>query len=715
VPDLDERFRALSRTRAPELWPDVETRPPGPLPPTPRGRRVVSGVTALAVAVAGFVVVVTAFRDEAPVARQTPSPFPPALVANGPIYFQHLGDDGTRTPPGSIESVEPDGSDRRTVFEDEPMRITQLAWSPDGSRIAYVDPMPGEHGIYVANADGTNPVRLTDGPNDGDPSWSPDGTRIVFSSTAYDSTIEFCDGLPGQEFLCPTDLYTMEADGSNVVRLTTDRPAEFQPAWSPDGSRIAFTRTIGGTGTRVFSIAVDGTDERPVSSSGGGSDFWPTWSPDGARIAFVGFRWEDFGLWVVGSDGSDEREIEENGFAFAPWWRNDPTWSPDGTAIAFVCLPDEYADSASLCLARPDGTGLERIAEIPWSAGALAWQPIVADNQRSPDATVEPSPPAEPSPPLSPPDATIGETIEVGQSNALIAAAGSVWVAGFDAEPPQQSFVLRIDEATGEVVARIDVDAVPGNETGGAGMAFDGRFVWMVGTAFERAEADRGVLVRIDPETNEAETFDLGVGAAGSSLYFEGGSLWTTGVASPSDPPRLLRIDPATGAVLVEVPFEAEWWGSLVVVDDAVWITEMTVVDSTVQGDPTLVQLDSATGEELTRVSLGHVYGLPASTGPVGSDLFYAVAEGGLVRVDPQTGEVLDRMPAEIELDLELGPDGAVWYLGWESLHRLDPTTGETDVSVDLERGVTPIAIAVTEQDVWVLNYQGTLTRVDLR
>jgi len=93
----------------------------------------------------------------------------------------------------------------------------------------------------------------------------------------------------------------------------------------------------------------------------------------------------------------------------------------------------------------------------------------------------------------------------------------------------------------------------------------------------------------------------------------------------------------------------------------------------------------------------------------------WGVGAGEVLRLDPATGEVLERMPAEVGLDLELGPDGVVWYLGrWESLHRLDPTTGETDVTVQLERGIDPIAISATEDAVWVLNYQGTLTRVGL-
>ena len=102
----------------------------------------------------------------------------------------------------------------------------------------------------------------------------------------------------------------MDADGSNVLRLTDDPAGEFMPTWSPDGSRIAFAREgdwAAGTFEAIYTMGSDGTDVRQVSSASGGSDFWPSWSPDGTRIVFAAIRREDWGIWAVDANGSNER------------------------------------------------------------------------------------------------------------------------------------------------------------------------------------------------------------------------------------------------------------------------------------------------------------------------------------------------------------------------------------------------------------------------
>ena len=90
------------------------------------------------------------------------------------------------------------------------------AWSPDGTRIAFDSNREGTFEIYVMNANGTNPRRLTrDG--GGQPSWSPDGTRMAFI------------GGPAKE----ADIYVMNADGSNAVNLSNHPARDVAPAWSP--------------------------------------------------------------------------------------------------------------------------------------------------------------------------------------------------------------------------------------------------------------------------------------------------------------------------------------------------------------------------------------------------------------------------------------------------------------------------------------------------
>ena len=127
--------------------------------------------------------------------------------------------------------------DRSQVTEEDAsnadgVKITQLTdnshddiypmWSPDGSKIVFLsnrDGDPGDHEVYMMNADGSNVVKLN-----GSPAWSPDGSKIAFASDR--------DG----DF----EVYVMDADGSNVTQLTNNSDRDATPEWSPDGSKIAF-------------------------------------------------------------------------------------------------------------------------------------------------------------------------------------------------------------------------------------------------------------------------------------------------------------------------------------------------------------------------------------------------------------------------------------------------------------------------------------------
>jgi TolB protein len=323
-----------------------------------------------------------------PVLSDQTVPAPGRPMANGPIYFRVGGADG-----GSrVESIQPDGTDRHVVFpENSPVRYSRIDFSPDGTRIAFDNFLQGEYGIETADPDGTDVLRLTDGVNDSWASWSPDGTKILFSSTRYDPSIERCTPGDPYEFGCPTDIYVMGADGSNVTRLTDDPLPEFMPVWSPDGSKIAFVREadpVPVAFTGIYTMNPDGSGVKRVSSSDGGSDFGPSWSPNGSRIAFAAIRKEDWGIWVVDADGSNEQPILGGG---AIGFVNNPVWSPDGSLIAFVgnLWVDDYSPGDALYVMRPDGTGVTPIADAPGigDAGDIAWQPI-----QTPADTVEPTP-----------------------------------------------------------------------------------------------------------------------------------------------------------------------------------------------------------------------------------------------------------------------------------------------------------------------------------
>jgi Tol biopolymer transport system component len=180
-----------------------------------------------------------------------------------------------------------------------------------------------EDDIYVMNADGTERTQLTLHPDlDFDPVWSPDGTRIAFRSHR-----------DGDE-----EVYVMNADGSDQTNLTNDRASDYSPAWSPDGTYIAFaSNRLNKRGNDIWIVNADGSNPIRVTDIPGISEY-PTWSPDGSQLAFactfgrilpegVG----DFEICVVNADGTELVQLTD-----AEGESKLPAWSPDGKSIAFA-------------------------------------------------------------------------------------------------------------------------------------------------------------------------------------------------------------------------------------------------------------------------------------------------------------------------------------------------------------------------------------------
>jgi Tol biopolymer transport system component len=168
--------------------------------------------------------------------------------------------------------------------------------------------------IYTVSADGAMPMDLTNDPaNDIDPAWSPDGTRIAFARDEQ-----------GERWV-----YVMDASGGTVTRL---QPGE-EPSWSPAGDEIVY---VGPNGLTVMNA--DGSDARPIKDDGpGGPGGSPTWSPDGTQIAFLRVPIDDeFGfayLYVMDVDGGSVHHISDTAILD---YRGGIAWSPDGEQILFT-------------------------------------------------------------------------------------------------------------------------------------------------------------------------------------------------------------------------------------------------------------------------------------------------------------------------------------------------------------------------------------------
>jgi TolB protein len=432
MPSLDDHFNALTKVRPPEGWPDLSQREPRPLAPPPSHRlRVGTAALAFVVAAAGFVFAVRAFRMER---TETPS----SAVQNGVIAFARGG------PRSGLFVTNPDGtglSKLPSVPGD-----TDPAWSPDGSKIALVRFREGGTGIWVVNADGTGTRRITDGGPEVDgtdlgPAWSPDGSRIAFAR----------EGRPAKAATGNTDIYVVNADGTDLVRLTDDPMMEYAPTWSPDGSRIAFEAYDLATGgnppspLRLYVMNADGTD---IQALGPENVEGPSWSPDGTEIAFVDT--ETGSIMAIHPDGTAPRRIVDAGeLVGGVHLVSGATWSPDGTQIAFMAGANS-TDTHIYVVSR-DGSDVRQVTDGPAPDAEPAWQPVPAG--------VSPSPVETPRP--KPTDATLTPTPSPASQGGMFAAMLEAVRAS---SPPGWRFTLGRDRLDGDW--RIDGDVDDGSGPG---------------------------------------------------------------------------------------------------------------------------------------------------------------------------------------------------------------------------------------------------------
>ena len=278
--------------------------------------------------------------------------------------------------------------------------------SPDGTHVVYVayhheDEESRYFVIETAALDGSGPHRLTTGrEQDLAPSWSPDGTSIAF--------------LRSPRLDCPrtTSIFTVRADGSDL-RQVVSLPgwAVSAPAWSPEGQLLAYTarESHDGPGGAVglYIASVDGSNvERlhGVSSRHDGSlpnvSVNPAWSPDGERIAFVfdGFVLLDSGdrdgygkVYTIRRDGTGLRQVANVGQSSRELTFGSLAWSSDGSRLLFT-MQEGYGGPRSY-LVNADGSGLERIPgelHAAWSPDGSRIVNLVSDDAESSLYTVAP-------------------------------------------------------------------------------------------------------------------------------------------------------------------------------------------------------------------------------------------------------------------------------------------------------------------------------------
>jgi len=231
-------------------------------------------------------------------------------------------------------------------------------WDPGISgQVLFHSDRFGNLQIFVLDLSNGQVTRLTNSAgNDVEPAWSPDGTQVAYVCGISDTHADLC---------------VMQNDGLGSIHLT-DRPgAVGAPRWSPDGSRIMFHAFWDGNPIKLYTINVDssGLAEIPV---GHGNNLWADWSPDGKRITFVSDRDGNDEIYVANSDGSNLVRLTES-----PGRDRYPRWSPDGKRIVFT---SDRNGVAQIFTIHPDKQGTVPITDetgldsVPtWADGKIVF------------------------------------------------------------------------------------------------------------------------------------------------------------------------------------------------------------------------------------------------------------------------------------------------------------------------------------------------------
>lgn len=248
--------------------------------------------------------------------------------------------------------------------------------APDGG-----PPWPVED-IYAMNADGSNVRALTRDGHSHDPAWSPDGQHVLF---VHDSVLQRPAYKEDKQFEShhPVELEVIDQDGANRHLLWRSGSPIFSAAWSPDGRVLAVSTASQGSSNHsssgnepmrsgLFLLSSDGHGEPRLLFP---NALTPAWSPDGTKLAFSAER--PRGQWAihvasVAGSSSDVRLTEP------PLMAGSPAWSPDGKLIAF----DEFADQRhqQIFVMEPDGSHRRQLTtNSNWSCGHPSWS---SDGQR---------------------------------------------------------------------------------------------------------------------------------------------------------------------------------------------------------------------------------------------------------------------------------------------------------------------------------------------
>jgi dipeptidyl aminopeptidase/acylaminoacyl peptidase len=358
-----------------------------------RNQRIAAGAVAAAIAL-------VALTWGSALTRSVPTPADPGPTI--PSYHRN-GEIAIADWSGLIAIDPATGASRRLIEwcpgTQDARCHAGISWSPDGSRIAYAvsayygSAFPIDHpeGVWIQDVVSGRARRIAACEPDACPSqiaWSPDGRRLAIADGTRLATMN-----PDGEVR--TTLWTLEGDPQADPLILPAGRDDFVRAlaWSPDAKRIVFV-TATADGDALHVIDRDGQRPRVIARSTDAAPYLggPAWSPDGSTIAYLaigpcetcqdlntlGFTAHDplVRIVAIDPDGTNRRTLIANrrlggpswgGCACHAWWPPGLTWSPDGTRLAI-------AGPGGLFVVHADGTGFRRLG--PSGGGAVTWRPV---------------------------------------------------------------------------------------------------------------------------------------------------------------------------------------------------------------------------------------------------------------------------------------------------------------------------------------------------
>jgi dipeptidyl aminopeptidase/acylaminoacyl peptidase len=284
-------------------------------------------------------------------------------VSNGAIAYLRSAPGG-RVAVDAVGGVEDDVRAQTLIASVKPQ--SSVSWSPRGRRLAFVRGDKRAGHVWMYDVVTGTAVRVTTRPGDyDDPAWSPDGSRIAYTKRDPDRN---------------SDIYVSPASRlSSATRLTNEPMSDVEPTWSPDGDQIAFASNRTGQ-YDIYVMAADGTRVARLTRGPRYSapDRQPAWSPNGRTLAFVSRTTpgQKDDIYLVEANG---RGVVTNLTRRATASSTDPAWSPDASEIVFTRVHEGARTLFRAVVQGPDDDDFGHTEEVKGAAGpsfAPAWKPL---------------------------------------------------------------------------------------------------------------------------------------------------------------------------------------------------------------------------------------------------------------------------------------------------------------------------------------------------